>query len=247
VGAEELVGPGLLTATEGAWCRDDEALYGTFAGVSGDPDALVSARFELDGEQVVGWQVMAHDHSGEHASVVLPAVDGARIDGACGVAELGGDWEVQWPGPGVVHTAGEARDGVASARIGERGLREPPAVPVGEEVVLDATASCGAVGHRWRIERKPEMSGLSVVGATEALLVVVPDVPGVYELVVDVGGDEALVAFEAEGEPVPTEPSDTGEDDPEPDGCGCATGGAATGWLALALVPLARRRRSRVG
>ena len=248
-------GTALVEAASGAFCNDGELLAGTFAGLPEDPDSLLVASFELDGEGgVTGWEV-ARLAGDADRQLDLPAVLGTEPDGACAWVEEAGRWRLDAPVPSRVRTAAQARPVVASAILQGLEPGHPATVITGEATTLDASGSCGRSGPlswSWELEERPELSAVEIpADAAGATLGIVADLPGLYRLRVRVegadGSDEAVVELEATGEaaplPEPVEP------EPEPEtGCGCAArlgdagGGAA--WVVGLVVAARWRRRS---
>ena len=264
-------GAPVLEADGGAYCVDDEALVGWFAGLPAEPGMVLSLRIELDGGSgPSGWRAAVHavDEGAVGVSLTLPAIEGSEPDGACDWQEDGqGGWRIEVTAPSVIQTAAATRGVVAVARMDGLSFDEPRVVDLGDEVLLDASASCGddPATYSWTLEQRPEMSTVHVSGADQPTLALEPDLPGPYRLSVTVTAgeeaDHATVEFDVVGETSLADPgddddssgpdpADDGDDDDvvntNPGGCGCRAGSPAhggAGWLIALATALAWKRR----
>ncbi|MBN2797627.1 MAG: heparinase II/III family protein [Deltaproteobacteria bacterium] len=251
-----------LIASAGVVCQEEGLLYGLLQGTPEDEEAELSFTATLAGEALTGWRVKVHDHRDAALTLTLPALPGLEPDGACAWTEAAGSWTLQVPRE--ARTAPQARAHVAVARAYGVFPGEAPALWTGESTPLYADWSCGEAEPVWTLTRRPERSHAEVRDGS-----LTPDLPGLYELSLDYGGDTHTLRLEATGAPSePDEPVDTGlpEDTGPGDtaqmsipgdergcarlvnrtsGCGCASG-ALSGALPWALaVALGVRRRRR--
>ena len=263
----------LLEAMAGAYCIEEGALYGWFAGTADDPGALFTLRVELDdGGAPIHWRAAVLGQDSRSTRLALPRIEGVQPDGACGWQEDGAiGWWLDVSGPGVVETAAAARPVVANLRLAGVALGEPSVVELGAEATADASGSCALVddtlAFAWELEERPEMSTAELPAAAGVEMTFAPDLPGLYKVAVTVtaGGDEdrAVVAFEVEGEPLLTAGDDDdsaadGDDDDAADddvgsntnpgdGCSCTMAAAGAGPLLASWLPLALLLRRRAG
>lgn len=232
----------LVRAHRGAWCESDGVIAGVFGELTGSPGSLVSARFHVDGEQLLGWR--ARIHAGR--AVPLPAMEPSEPEGACAWSLDGEDWLIDAPLPAEVYTAPSSDEVVVGLAMEGVGPLEAAVVTTGERVVLDPSASCGIDSSTldWSLARQPELSRAQVVDG-----VLVPDLPGIYTVRLEARGEVVEHTLHALGEP-PPQPGDTGDtadtgvDEP---GCGCQSWASGGWWalVALLLIP-ARRYRPRI-
>jgi hypothetical protein len=204
----------LVVATAGAYCVDEAALYGWFAGTADDPDALYTLRVELDLDGApTHWRaaLLGQDSDAHSARLSLPRIEGAEPDGACSWQDDGSaSWWLDLAGPGIVETAAAARHVVANLRLAGVALDEPAVVELGGAATLDASGSCELGGDEltfaWELQQHPEMSVAELPASTLDSMTFTPDLPGLYEVAVTATAgehaDRAVVAFEVEGETV---------------------------------------------
>jgi MYXO-CTERM domain-containing protein len=254
----------VLDATSGAWCGDAAGLSGWFGGLSDGVALTLEMTFDEAGA-AASWRAAVLAQDGDSAELVLPRVSDVEPDGACDW-ELDDDvWTLSTSAPAVIETAATARDVVASLWLDGFAHDEPLAVPVGEAVTLDATASCGASDYVWSIDVQPEMSTLAQPDSAADQLVLQPALPGLYVVSVTAEdgaqADVAEIAFEVVGETTldgddddsadPADDDDTASEQPPDesgqDGCQCRSAPAARGTVALVAIlglAVAHRRRS---
>ena len=270
-------GVAVVEAEAGAYCADDAALAGWFAGTPDDPAALLVLRVEFDDRGSAShWRaaVLNRTEGPELLRLVLPLVEDSQPDGACAWAnDVASAWTVQVAAPAVVETSAQARAIVANLRLESVSLAEPAVVPLGTAALLDGTATCSALNtpleYSWALETRPEISEAVLPAVAGAELTFEPDLPGLYRVALTVSSegyeDRAVLAFEVEGESVIGDDDDSaagGDDDDasgpgdaaavavlnrNPDGCDCALSPTATPGLAPMLILLAATWRRRAG
>jgi hypothetical protein len=259
----------LLEAAAGAFCVDEDALYGWFAGTAGDPDAVFTLRVELDPSgEPTHWRaaLLAQDSGSPSARLSLPSIEGAEPDGACGWQEDGAtSWWLDVAGPGVVETASVARHVVANLRLDGVDLDEPAVIELGDQASVEASGSC-ALGSdellfTWELDGRPEMSSAELPQTTQGQMAFTPDLPGLYRVAVTVTAgehaDRAAVEFEVEGETHALTGDDddsaVGDDDDAGvntnpgDDCSCGAAGVSAGPWIVASLPIALWLRRRAG
>jgi MYXO-CTERM domain-containing protein len=263
--AVEVGGDVTWTAREGAYCRGGGVLSGTFAGL-GDDQAVVTARFVdgIDGGVGHWWVTMhGHDAAQPRGALRLPVVPEKQPGGACDVVPADSWWELTLPAGRTTETVPVPGGVVAALRLDGAGLDDTPRVDLGDEVVLDASASCAPAGaeprYTWTLQLAPELvDGFAGLETTEPDLTWRPPLPGSYRAAVRVSAGEesdfAEVRFSVEGEPAEAEPDTGTPGEAKADGCQCDVSGESASrandaglimvW-ALAVVLL--RRRSSVG
>ena len=274
-----VVGPDgtvLVEALTGAYCADDAAAAGWFAGLGGDPSSVITLRVEFDEFGAAShWRASVMGQDADQATVEfdLPAVAGTQPDGACGWVDDGaGTWTVEVAAPAVVETAPEARAIVANLRLSSVAQDEPAVVPLGTLAILDASATCSSLNtpleFAWELEARPEVSDRELPSEEGADISFSPDLPGLYRVAVTASAedheDRAVIAFEVEGEPwvgddddsAPGDDDDAmpGDDDDSatpqntnPDGCDCSVIPAASSGLGPLMILLALASRRRGG
>lgn len=267
-------GPLLLTAEQGAYCLGPNGVHGSFAGLEGDSEALLTTHMALDATGTpLDWTARVHAHAPDRqaATVTLPWIDGQRVWGACEVVAQGERWQVTTPVPAELTTVDNATTvpaHYAHLRLIAVPPGSPPALPLGTAVQLDASASCPATNRRfrWQLLTQPELSVASLPTAetAEDTVSFVPDLPGVYRVGLTVGWGpqtaQANLSFEVEGELAWADPPDAGVPDAgdstnitQKRGCSCIAQGASDAglttlwfiWLPLLICFLLARRRRR--
>jgi len=209
-------GQTLFTARRGAFCRDATSVSGSFEGVGGNPDLLLTARFDLDAQGLTH-DFMLRFHRGggtpPDALVEVPEVPGKAVQGACTRSLVSGRWTLGVTAPSVVRTVQLPQQPALTAaiRLEQTAPEQPAVVPLGSRATLNAGPTCSAdpaaTSYLWRLLGKPEVSTLQIpAGLADATrLDLEPDLPGLYQLALTVTQDgrtsEARLDFEVEGEP----------------------------------------------